>query len=51
MPLKVQIDNLSLKLSNASTEDDEISNKFLAKLDRDVKGVASMLDPNLKDKY
>ena len=50
-PMKVQIDNLCLKLGNASAEDGEISDKFLAKLDRDVKGVASMFDSNLKDKY
>ncbi len=50
-PVKVQIDNLVLKLTNASAEYAKISGKFLEKLDRDVKGVASMFDPYFKDKY
>ncbi len=50
-PIKVNIDNLYLKLINASEESAEITDDFLHKLDKKVKKFASINDFNLKEKY
>ena len=49
--MKAEIDTLNLNLSNAFADDAEISDQYLEKLERDVMGVASMFDFNLKDKF
>jgi hypothetical protein len=43
-PVKVQIDNLYLKVSNSFDEDAEIDSKDFEKLDQDVKLIVSMFD-------
>jgi hypothetical protein len=50
-PVKVQINNLFMKLINASAEEKQISDKYIKKLDKDVKEVASMFDPYLKEMF
>ncbi len=49
-PVKVQIDNLYLKVSNSFDEDAEIDSKDFEKLYQDVKLIVSIFDQKLHEK-